>query len=154
VTRIESPTLIFTGMKITLICLLLTMTSVAMAQTSKGKDYYLLVGTYTNEAKTNGIHVYTFNTGTGDFQEKSITTGITNPSYIAISKDRRMSTRSARLGKERVSMRMHSTLLRESLHFSTAEVPVAMVRVTFLLTIRSSGYSLGITAEEVCQQLV
>src|SRR5690606_25696805 len=76
-------------MKITLICLLLTMTSVAMAQTSKGKDYYLLVGTYTNEAKTNGIHVYTFNTGTGDFQEKSITTGITNPSYIAISKDRK-----------------------------------------------------------------
>lgn len=65
------------------------MTSVAMAQTSKGKDYYLLVGTYTNEAKTNGIHVYTFNTGTGDFQEKSITTGITNPSYIAISKDRK-----------------------------------------------------------------
>src|SRR5690606_41920383 len=88
-------------MKITLICLLLTMTSVAMAQTSKGKDYYLLVGTYTNEAKTNGIHVYTFNTGTGDYQEKSITTGITKPSSSAIRKDRKnaYSVNEARRGK-------------------------------------------------------
>ncbi len=70
-------------------CFFFMLTSVVMAQNSKGKDYYLVVGTYANEAKTNGIHVYTFNTATGDFQEKSVVTGITNPSYLAISKDRK-----------------------------------------------------------------
>ena len=61
----------------------------AMAQTSKDKTYHLLVGTYTNEAKTNGIHVYTFNAETGEYQEKSKTTSVTNPSYLAISKDKK-----------------------------------------------------------------
>lgn len=60
-----------------------------MAQTSKNKDFYLLVGTYTNEDKTNGIHVYTFNTETGDFQEKSKAVNVHNPSFLAISKDRK-----------------------------------------------------------------
>lgn len=60
-----------------------------MAQKSKDNNFYLLVGTYTNEAKTNGIHVYTFNSETGDFEEKSVTTGVNNPSYLAISKDRK-----------------------------------------------------------------
>ncbi|MEX2232139.1 MAG: lactonase family protein [Cyclobacteriaceae bacterium] len=63
--------------------------SLSMAQTSKDKTYHLLVGTYTNESKTNGIHVYTFNAGTGDFQEKSKAVNITNPSYLAISKDKK-----------------------------------------------------------------
>lgn len=74
-------------MKLVLSCLLLTLTYVSMAQNSK--EYYLLIGTYTNESKTNGIHVYTFDTETGDFREKSKTVGITNPSFIAISKDRK-----------------------------------------------------------------
>ncbi len=72
-----------------LFCLSLFVTYLAMAQKSKDKEYYLIVGTYTNESKTNGIHVYTFNTETGDFEEKSVTTGITNPSYLAITKDGR-----------------------------------------------------------------
>jgi 6-phosphogluconolactonase len=63
--------------------------SFAMAQTSKNKDFYLLVGTYTNEDKTNGIHVYTFNAETGEFQEKSKAVNIHNPSFLAISKDRK-----------------------------------------------------------------
>src|SRR5688500_11005022 len=75
----------------TISVLLMTMGfySLAMAQTSKDKTYHLLVGTYTNESKTNGIHVYTFNAGTGDFQEKSKAVNIRNPSYLAISKDRK-----------------------------------------------------------------
>src|SRR5687768_7107555 len=75
----------------TISVLLMTMGfySLAMAQTSKDKTYHLLVGTYTNESKTNGIHVYTFNAGTGDFQEKSKAVNITNPSYLAISKDKK-----------------------------------------------------------------
>ena len=66
-----------------------SVTFSAMGQTSKNSNYYLLVGTYTNEAKTNGIHVYTFNTETGDVTEKSVTTGVRNPSFLAISDDRR-----------------------------------------------------------------
>lgn len=61
----------------------------SMAQTLKQGDFYLIVGTYTNGAKTNGIHVYTFNALTGDFQEKSVTTDVTNPSFVTMSKDAR-----------------------------------------------------------------
>lgn len=60
-----------------------------MAQSSKDTDFYLLVGTYTNEQKTNGIHVYTFDAQTGDFQEKSKMTDITNASFLTISKDKK-----------------------------------------------------------------
>lgn len=67
----------------------LFITSFAMAQTSKENDFYLLVGTYTNTEKTNGIHVYTFNSETGDFQEKSKVVDITNPSFIAVSRDKK-----------------------------------------------------------------
>lgn len=76
-------------MKPLLLCLLWMVAGAAMSQGQKNPDYYLIIGTYTNESKTNGIHVYTFNTRTGDFQSKSVTTGITNPSYLAISRDRR-----------------------------------------------------------------
>ena len=61
----------------------------AMAQTSKDTDFYLLVGTYTNEQKTNGIHVYTFNAETAEAKEKSKVVDITNPSYLTISKDKK-----------------------------------------------------------------
>lgn len=77
-------------MKFPLLAIIVTTLSLSvMAQSSKNKDYYLLVGTYTNEQKTNGIHVYTFNTDAGDFQEKSKFTDITNPSFLAVSKDRK-----------------------------------------------------------------
>lgn len=69
--------------------LVLFVSCYTMAQNSKDKDYHLLVGTYTNEEKTNGIHVYTFNTETGAFQETSRAVDITNPSYLTISKDRK-----------------------------------------------------------------
>jgi 6-phosphogluconolactonase len=62
--------------------------SLTMAQTPK-KEYNLLIGTYTNESKTNGIHVYRFDTQTGEFSEKSKTTEVVNPSYLAVSRDRK-----------------------------------------------------------------
>ena len=65
------------------------ITTFAMAQASKDKNFYLVVGTYTNEQKTNGIHVYTFNSETGNFQEKSKVSDITNPSFLTISRDRK-----------------------------------------------------------------
>ena len=77
-------------MKLPLFIAIITALSfTTMAQSSKGKEFYLLVGTYTNDQKTNGIHVYTFNSGTGDFQEKSKMTDIKNASYLAISDDRK-----------------------------------------------------------------
>ena len=72
-----------------LFILTIALFSTAMAQNSKDKNFYLLVGTYTNEAKTNGIHVYTFNPETGAYDEKSKVVDITNPSYLTISKDRK-----------------------------------------------------------------
>ena len=58
-------------MKLIPLFIAITISLTTMAQSSKDTDFYLLVGTYTNEQKTNGIHVYTFNAQTGDFQEKS-----------------------------------------------------------------------------------
>ncbi|MEX1239881.1 MAG: lactonase family protein [Cyclobacteriaceae bacterium] len=72
-----------------LLLMLMTFISLAMAQTPKGQTYHLLVGTYTNESKTNGIHVYTFNTATGEFKEKSKALNVNNPSFLTISKDKK-----------------------------------------------------------------
>lgn len=66
---------------------MLTLLTFALAQ--KNKAYHLLIGTYTNEEKTNGIHVFSFNTETGEVKEKSKTLAITNSSYLAISKERK-----------------------------------------------------------------
>lgn len=66
-----------------------TITSLAMAQTSDDQNFYLVVGTYTNDQKTNGIHVYTFDAASGDFQERSKTVDINNPSFLVISKDKK-----------------------------------------------------------------
>lgn len=73
----------------TILLIIMICFSLAIAQTSNEKNFYLLVGTYTNEAKTNGIHVYTFHSETGAFQEKSKITDITNPSFLTISKDKK-----------------------------------------------------------------
>jgi 6-phosphogluconolactonase len=59
------------------------------AQNTDKKEYNLLIGTYSNKDKTNGIHVFRFDTETGEFSEKSKNTNITNASYLAISKDRK-----------------------------------------------------------------
>ena len=47
-------------------------------------QYYLLVGTYTNNSTAKGIHVYDFNSKTGAVKERSyVVAG--NPSYLAVS---------------------------------------------------------------------
>ncbi|MDP3469672.1 MAG: lactonase family protein [Daejeonella sp.] len=69
--------------------LLFLLCSCAIAQPNNGETYNLVVGTYTNKEKTNGIHVYSFNTKTGQSSFRSKTLGIRNPSYLAVSKDRK-----------------------------------------------------------------
>ncbi|HET7180516.1 MAG TPA: lactonase family protein [Chryseosolibacter sp.] len=72
-----------------ILSVLMSISALAMAQASKNKNFYLLIGTYTNADKTNGIHVYTFNAATGEFHEKSKFTDIKNASYLAVSKDKK-----------------------------------------------------------------
>lgn len=57
-----------------------------MAQKDK-ESFFLFVGTYTNDQGTNGIHVYTFDSSTGNFSERSKYTDIRNPSFLALSAD-------------------------------------------------------------------
>lgn len=67
--------------------MLLPVASV-LAQNTKS-DYHLLVGTYANQDKSNGIHVYKFNTGTGDFEAVGPPTPLLNSSYLAVSADKK-----------------------------------------------------------------
>lgn len=52
-------------------------------------EYHLLIGTYSNKDKTNGIYVYRFNTKTGEFSTTLPVTNGFNSSYLAVSKDRK-----------------------------------------------------------------
>ena len=68
---------------------LLYMFSLAHGQSDTDKTYDLLVGTYTKPGQSQGIYVYTFDTETGDFSEKTVATGIKNPSFLTVSQDRK-----------------------------------------------------------------
>ena len=54
-----------------------------------GKHYNLLIGTYTQPGKSEGIYVYDFNDATGEVKYKSVAKGVENPSFLAISKNRK-----------------------------------------------------------------
>jgi 6-phosphogluconolactonase len=59
----------------------------SIATKAQSDDYNLIIGTYTNTGKSEGIYVYDFNTKTAAFRAKSITKNVINPSYLALSKD-------------------------------------------------------------------
>lgn len=52
------------------------------------QNYKLLVGTYTNKGTSEGIYVYDYNSKTADTKLLT-TTKSANPSYLAVSKDRK-----------------------------------------------------------------
>ena len=62
--------------------LLIVFATGAFAQKT---DYNLLIGTYTNTGKSEGIYTYNFNSLTGKTKLKSVTKNIDNPSYLALS---------------------------------------------------------------------
>lgn len=64
-------------------------TSCGQTSAPAGKEYYLLIGTYTNSGKSEGIYVYRFNTANASFSPVSVGKGIKNPSYLAVSPDNR-----------------------------------------------------------------
>lgn len=72
----------------TLFVMLLLFGSV-IAQQTKTTDYHLLIGTYANQDKSNGIHVYRFNAQTGSFEEAGAPTPLLNSSYLAVSSDKK-----------------------------------------------------------------
>lgn len=49
----------------------------------------LLIGTYTNTCKSDGIYVYDFNSETGDFILKSSTKEVISPSFLTLSPDKK-----------------------------------------------------------------
>ncbi len=61
----------------------------SLAQKPLSPEYHLLIGTFTGEGKPNGIHVYRFNTETGDFKRAQPVTELKNASYLAVSGDRK-----------------------------------------------------------------
>ncbi|PWS28208.1 6-phosphogluconolactonase [Pedobacter yonginense] len=64
--------------------LTLTLSALAFSQQS---NYNLLIGTYTSGGKSEGIYAYNFNTQTAKTKLKTVTKGVENPSYLAISPD-------------------------------------------------------------------
>jgi len=52
------------------------------------QNYKLLIGTYTT-GKSEGIYVYDFDVTSGGFKYRSKATGVENPSYLALSNDRK-----------------------------------------------------------------
>ena len=51
------------------------------------KAYNLIIGTYTSPGKSEGIYTFNFDTNTADFKLNGVTKDISNPSYIAVSKN-------------------------------------------------------------------
>jgi 6-phosphogluconolactonase len=68
---------------------LLMVCACFIAQAQSSKIYNLVIGTYTQPGKSNGIYVYSFNTGTGELTYKAESPPVKNPSFVAISKDRK-----------------------------------------------------------------
>lgn len=56
----------------------------SMQSCTQKQDYNLIVGTYTNTGKSEGIYVYDFNTGTAEFKVKHVEKNVLNPSYLAL----------------------------------------------------------------------
>ncbi len=65
------------------------MFHLAKAQNSSDNEFNLLIGTYTKPGKSDGIYVYKFNSVTGEFSNRSQASGIKNPSFLTVSKDRK-----------------------------------------------------------------
>lgn len=55
----------------------------------QARDYRFLVGTYTNTGKSQGIYCYNLNKKSGVATQKSVTTGVSNPSFLCITPDKK-----------------------------------------------------------------
>jgi len=69
--------------------LVLLALCIAFSQASQAQNYRFLVGTYTNTGKSQGIYSYELNGKTGLVTQKSVTTGVSNPSYLCVTPDKK-----------------------------------------------------------------
>jgi len=62
---------------------------IAAAAFAQNPIQYLLVGTYTNGGKSEGVYVYRFNPNKNETTLVSVAKGVENPSYLTVSKDQK-----------------------------------------------------------------
>ncbi|MCK0161086.1 lactonase family protein [Allomuricauda sp. F6463D] len=76
-------------MKKAILAGLIAVLVIACAEKPEEKPMYtLFVGTYTN-GDSEGIYTYTFDANTGELSSQKLAAKITNPSYLAISEDKK-----------------------------------------------------------------
>ena len=77
--------------------------SISLCQQSTGKKYFQLIGTYTSAGKSEGVYVYDYNSDSGNatYRTKVL---VQNPSYLAISNDRKKVYSVSELGKGKGSI--------------------------------------------------
>ncbi len=63
----------------------MSLSVIALAQS----NYNLLIGTYTNTGKSEGIYTYNFNTINGNTKLKQVTKDVANPSFLVLSPDKK-----------------------------------------------------------------
>lgn len=69
------------------ICSLLLLTFFTLQSFAQKNNYNLIIGTYTSPGKSEGIYVYNFDVNTAEFKFRTVAKDLTNPSYLAISKN-------------------------------------------------------------------
>ena len=62
---------------------------VAVAGFAQNPIQYLLVGTYTNNTKSDGIYVYRYNPNKNEATLVSSTKDVSNPSFLVVSNDQK-----------------------------------------------------------------
>ncbi|MFI0490260.1 lactonase family protein, partial [Flavobacterium sp.] len=72
----------------TIYAVLLSVFAFGALQAQENK-FNLIVGTYTNSCDSKGIYVYEFDSNTGNFNSKSTTENVINPSYLTVSSDKK-----------------------------------------------------------------
>jgi 6-phosphogluconolactonase len=88
----------------TFITLSFIISAIIMANAQSPKTYNLIVGTYTNPGKSNGMYVYTFNSATGELAYKAQSTPIKNPSFLTVSSDRKYVYAVSEVGADKASV--------------------------------------------------
>ncbi|MES2416797.1 MAG: lactonase family protein [Bacteroidota bacterium] len=68
---------------------LLPLFALFFATEAEAQQDKLLIGTYTNKGTSEGIYVYDFDRTTAETKLKSVAKNVINPSYLAISKDKK-----------------------------------------------------------------
>src|SRR5688572_2333117 len=95
-------------MRTTLLLFCMLYVSAVLGQNPRSNEYYLLIGTYSNQDKTNGIHVYKFNTQTGEFSAAQSPTILSNASYLAVSHDKKNLYAVSEHGQDKASVHAYA----------------------------------------------